>query len=191
VEDSLPHLFNVCSVNAFDFERAIENLKRYISLAIDQIPAKLIQLGDGTVHCELRNFINSFWNKEELPQQRKESIIVPMYEKGDKRVYNNCRGLRVFEDGVLRKMFWPKRDEVTGEWRRLHNEELHNLYSLSNIIRVIKSRRMESAKHVTLLGRGEERCIRGFVRKLREREHFEHRRVGLDVSLILKWIFMK
>jgi hypothetical protein len=50
--------------------------------------------------------------------------------------------LRVFENKVLRKIFGPKRNEVTGEWRKLHNEELNNMYSSSNIVRVIKSRRM-------------------------------------------------
>jgi hypothetical protein len=50
--------------------------------------------------------------------------------------------LRVFESRVLRRIFGPKREEVTGEWRNLHNEELHNLYSAPNIIRMIKSRRM-------------------------------------------------
>jgi uncharacterized membrane protein len=50
--------------------------------------------------------------------------------------------LRVFENRVLRRIFGPKRDEVTGEWRKLHNEELHDLYSLPSIIRIIKSRRM-------------------------------------------------
>jgi hypothetical protein len=50
--------------------------------------------------------------------------------------------LRVFENRVLRRIFGPKRDEVTGEWRRLHNEELNDLYSSPNIIRGIKSRRM-------------------------------------------------
>jgi hypothetical protein len=50
--------------------------------------------------------------------------------------------LRVFENRVLRRMFGPKRDEVTGDWRKPHNEELHNLYSSTNIIRMIKSRRM-------------------------------------------------
>ena len=49
---------------------------------------------------------------------------------------------RVFENRVLRKVFGPKRDEVTGEWRKLHNEELNDLYSLPNIVRVVKSRRM-------------------------------------------------
>jgi len=52
------------------------------------------------------------------------------------------RKLRVFENRVLRRIFEPRRDEVTGEWRRLHNEELNDLYSSLNIVRVIKSRRM-------------------------------------------------
>ena len=52
------------------------------------------------------------------------------------------RRLRVFENGMLRRIFGPKRDEVTGEWRKLHNEELKGLYSSPNIVRVIKSRRM-------------------------------------------------
>jgi hypothetical protein len=56
--------------------------------------------------------------------------------------------LRVFENMVLRRIFGPKRDEVTGEWRKLHNEELHILYSSSNIIRQIKSGRMWWAGHV-------------------------------------------
>jgi hypothetical protein len=56
--------------------------------------------------------------------------------------------LRVFENRVLRGIFGPKRDEVTGEWRRLHNEELNDLYSSPNIIRAIKSRRIRWAGHV-------------------------------------------
>jgi hypothetical protein len=54
--------------------------------------------------------------------------------------------LRVFENRVLRRIFGPKRDEVTGGWRKLHNEELHNLYSSPSIIRMIKSRRMHVAR---------------------------------------------
>jgi hypothetical protein len=54
----------------------------------------------------------------------------------------------MFENGVLRRIFGPKRDEVTGEWRKLHNEELHDLYSSQSIIRIIKSRRMRWAAHV-------------------------------------------
>jgi hypothetical protein len=59
--------------------------------------------------------------------------------------------LRVFENSELRRMFGPKRDEVTGKWRRLHNEELNDLYSSPNIIRVIKSRRMRWAGHVACI----------------------------------------
>jgi hypothetical protein len=60
----------------------------------------------------------------------------------------------VFENRVLRRIFGPKRDEVTGEWRRLHNEELNDLYSSPTIIRVIKSRRMRWAGHVSNMGEG-------------------------------------
>jgi hypothetical protein len=65
--------------------------------------------------------------------------------------------LRVFENRVLRRIFGPKRDEVTGEWRKLHNEELHNLYSSPDIIRQVKSRRMRWAGHVARMG--EERNV--------------------------------
>jgi hypothetical protein len=58
----------------------------------------------------------------------------------------------VFENRVLRRIFEPKRDEVTGEWRKLHNEELNVLYSSPNIIRIIKARRMRWAGHVARIG---------------------------------------
>jgi hypothetical protein len=60
--------------------------------------------------------------------------------------------LRVFENRVLRRIFGPKRDEVTGSWRKLHNEDLHGLYSSPSIIRVIKARRMRWAGHVARMG---------------------------------------
>jgi len=64
------------------------------------------------------------------------------------------RKLRVFENMVLRRKFGPRRDEATGEWRRLHNEELSDLYFSPNIVRVIKSRRMRWAGHVARMGEG-------------------------------------
>jgi len=63
------------------------------------------------------------------------------------------RRLRVFENRVLRRMFGAKRDEVTREWRKLHNEELNDLYCSPNIVRVIKSRRMKWAGHVVCMGK--------------------------------------
>jgi len=62
------------------------------------------------------------------------------------------RRLRVFQNRVLRRIFGHKRDEVTGEWRKLHNEELNDLYSSPNIIRAIKSRRMRWAVYVVRIG---------------------------------------
>jgi hypothetical protein len=58
----------------------------------------------------------------------------------------------VFENRVLRRIFGPKRDEVTGEWRKLHNEELHDLSSSPSIVRIIKSRRIRWAGHVARMG---------------------------------------
>jgi len=65
------------------------------------------------------------------------------------------RTLSVFKDRLLRRMCGPRRDEVTAEWRKLHNEELIDLYSLPIVVRVIKSRRMRWVGHVPRMGRGE------------------------------------
>jgi hypothetical protein len=77
----------------------------------------------------------------------------------------------VFENRVLRRVFGPKRDEVTGDWRKLHNEELNDLYLLPNILRVVKSRKMRWAGHVARMGEGE--VCTGFWRgSLRGRDHW-------------------
>jgi len=87
-----------------------------------------------------------------------------------------------------RRMFEPRRDEVTEKWRKLHNEELNDLYCSPNIIRVIKSRRMRWAGHVARMGerRGVHRVLVG---KTEGKNHLEDQ--GIDGMIILRWIFMK
>jgi len=94
----------------------------------------------------------------------------------------------VFENRVLRRIFGPRGDEVTGELRKLHNEELNDLYSSPNIVWVIKSRRMRWAGHVARMGR--EEAYTGFWwGNLREGEHLGD--PGVDGRIILRWIFRK
>jgi hypothetical protein len=95
----------------------------------------------------------------------------------------------VFENRVLRRVFGPKRDEVTGEWRKLHNEELSVVYFLPNILQVVKSRRMRWAGHVACMGEG-----RGVHRvfwwgNLRKRDHWGD--PDIDGRIILRWIIRK
>ena len=83
------------------------------------------------------------------------TIILPVVLYGCETwllTFREDRRLRVFENRVLRRIFGPKRDEVTREWRKLHNEELNDLYSSPNIIQVIKLRRMRWAGHVAYIG---------------------------------------
>ena len=89
------------------------------------------------------------------------------------------RKLRVFENMVLRRIFGPRRDEVTGEWRRLYNDELNDLYSSPNIVRVIRSRRMRWAGHVACMGeeRGVYRVLLGKSEGRRLLERPRRRRV--------------
>src|SRR5215475_5289460 len=98
------------------------------------------------------------------------------------------RGLRVFENRVLRRVFGAKRDGVTGEWRKLHNEELNYLYSSPSIVRVVKSRRMRWAGMWRVWGR-REGCIGCWWGNRREKGHCGDPDVG--GRIILRWIFRK
>jgi hypothetical protein len=93
----------------------------------------------------------------------------------------------VFENRVLR-IFGPKRDEVTGNWRKLHNEGLHDMYSSPTIVRVIKSIRMRFVGHVARMGRGEA-CTGFWWGNLREKDHWGD--PSVDGRIILRWIFRK
>jgi hypothetical protein len=93
--------------------------------------------------------------------------------------------LRVLEKMLLRRIFGPKRTQVTEDWRKLHKEELHGKCHLPNVTRVIKLRRLRWMEHVELWGRGEE--YTGFgCGNLRDRGHLED--PSVDGRIILRWI---
>jgi hypothetical protein len=89
---------------------------------------------------------------------------------------------------LLRRIFGPKRDEVTGEWRKLHNEELNDLYCSPTIVRVIKSRRIRWAEHVARMTEGRS-VYRVLVGNLKERDQWGD--PGVDGRIILRRMFRK
>ena len=104
----------------------------------------------------MQNLLSSSLLSKNLKIKIFITIILPVVlygcETWSLTLRKECR-LRVSENRVLRKIFGPRRDEVTGEWRKLHNEELNDQYSSPNIVRVIKSRRMKWAGHVAGMGK--------------------------------------
>ena len=103
------------------------------------------------------DFLSSSLLSKNLKIKIYRTIILPVVLYGCETwslTLKEERRLRVLENRVLRRIFGPKRDEVAGEWRKLHNEELNDLYSSPNIVRVIKSRRMRWTEHVVRMGRG-------------------------------------
>jgi sorting nexin-29 len=121
----------------------------------DEINSRL-NSGNGYYHS-IRSLLSSRLLSRNLKVKIYKTIILPvvLYECETRSLtLREEHRLKVFEKRVLRRIFGPKRDEVTGEWRKLHNGELHNLYSSRGIIRQIKSRRIRWAWHVARMGVG-------------------------------------
>jgi len=103
----------------------------------------------------VQNLLSSRLLSKKLKIKIYRTIILPVALYGCEAwslTFREERKLKAFENMVLRRIFGPRRDEVAGEWRRLHNEELSDLYSSPSIVRVIKSRRMRRAGHVARMG---------------------------------------
>ena len=105
----------------------------------------------------MQNLLSSRLLSKNLKIKIYRTIILPVvlygFETWSLTLREGCK-LTVFDNRVLRREFVPKRYEVTGDWRKLHNEELRALYSLPNIVRVVKSRRLRWAGHVARMGEG-------------------------------------
>jgi hypothetical protein len=128
-------------------------LLQYISKIHDEIKNRL-NSGNACYHS-VQNLLSSLLLSKNLKFKICKTIILPVVLYGCEIWSVTLREehrLRVFENRVLKRIFGPKREE-DGSWRKLHNE-LHNLYSSPNIVRVIKSRRMRWAGHVACMGNG-------------------------------------
>ena len=139
----------------------------------------------------MQNLLSSSLLCKNLKIKIYRTIILPVVLYGGESwllTLREERRLRVFENRVLKRIFGPKRDEVTGKWRKLHNEELNDLYCSPNIVWVIKSRRMRWAGHVARMGGG--KVSTGFWwGNLRERDLLGD--PAVDGRIILRWIFRK
>jgi len=116
-----------------------------------------LKAGNACYHS-MQDLLSSIFLLKNIKIKIYRTIILPVVLYGIETwslTWRKKRRLRVFESRLLGRIFGPKRDEVTGELRKLHNEELIDLYSSSNIIRVIKLRRMRWAGHVARMGKVE------------------------------------
>jgi len=139
----------------------------------------------------VQNLLSSTLLYKNIKIQIYSSIILPVVLYGCETwsfTLRKERRLRVFENRVLRRKFGSKWDEVTGEWRKLPNDELNDLYSSFNIVRVIKSRKMRWAGHVARM-RERRGAYRVLVGHLRKRDRLED--PGVDGRIILGWMFRK
>jgi hypothetical protein len=129
--------------NLVEEEIAIGKLKSYKSPGTDQIPAELIKAGGEIFYSELHTLISAMWNKEVLPQQWKESIIVPIHKKGDKTDCNNYRGISLLStahkilSNILLVMLTPYVNEITGDHQcgfRPNTYTIHQIFFIRQIL---------------------------------------------------------
>jgi hypothetical protein len=152
--------------------RSFENVSqfKYLGTTVTQnlIQKEILRrLNSGNAcYHSVQNLLLSRQLPKNLKIIKYKTVILPVVLYGCETwslTFSEEHRLRVFENRMLRKIFGPKRVEVTGEWRKLHNEELRDLYSSPSIIRIIKCRRMRWAGHVARMGenRNEYRLLEG------------------------------
>jgi hypothetical protein len=161
----LPKIHAVCEVmleNMVDADRSQMTL--YCSTSMCGLPnqnsiqeeVKSRLKSGNACYYSVQNLLSSRLLSKNLKIRIYRNIILPVLYGCEtwSLTLKEERRLRVFENMVLRRIFRRKRDKVMGEWRKLHNEELNGLYSLPNIMRVIKSKRLRGAGHVARVGEG-------------------------------------
>ena len=155
---------------------------------IREVIKRRINMGN-SCYCSLEKILSSRLLSKKLTVKTYKTIILPVVLYGCETwsvTLTEEHRLRVFENKALRKIFGAKKDEITGEWRKLHIAELHALYSLPNIIGSLKSRRLRWAGHVARMEQSRY-AYRVLVGKPEGKRPLEGQ--GVDGKTILRWIF--
>jgi hypothetical protein len=179
---------------------------RCLTVGLLQIATPLPAASGGSVICECRFPVileggrgvwtlildSGLMSNEFLNEVRTQCHIMSCHVQGCETWSLTLREehrLRVFENRVLRRIFGTKRDEVTGDWRKLHNEELHNLFSFPSIIRMVKSRRMRWPRDVARMAKRSKMHVGDLWLSQKERDHKENQEVV--GWMMLKWMLAR
>jgi hypothetical protein len=129
-----------------EVEVAIRKLKRYRAPGSDQIPTELIQAGGETLHSEIHKLIMLIWNKEEMPHQWKQSIVVPVHKKGDKTDCSNYRGISLLStsykmlSNILLSRLIPYADEIIGDYQCGFRRNRSTTDQIFNILHILEKK---------------------------------------------------